>query len=485
MNIQNRTLFFGDNLKILEEKIPPESFDLIYLDPPFNSDKNYNVLFKEGKVDSSAQIHAFEDTWEWTESTVELFNELKNSNSPKIAILVNSLSEFIGQNSMMAYLVNMIARLIPLHRVLKPSGSLYLHCDPTASHYLKVTLDVIFEKEKFKNEIIWHYRRWTGKAKMFQKLHDVIFFYTKTDNYKFNDIFTSYTEGSKDRKLGGVLHRFKAGESYLVSEKSIDEKGVRENDVWQIPFIAPSAKERLGYPTQKPEALLEKIILASSDEGDWVLDPFCGCGTTVAVAERLHRNWVGIDISMLAINVIAKRMRGHYPNIQLNIDGIPADYEGAVKLAEEDKFAFQDWAISLIDANPPSGETKKGADRGIDGIILFYDREDLQNPKLRKIIVQVKGGHTSRADIATLKGDIDRENAPMGVLITLNEPTKEMEREASLAGQYKYSSLASFPKIQILSIKDYFNGKKILLPTDKVNPFKEAEVKADQGALDF
>jgi site-specific DNA-methyltransferase (adenine-specific) len=271
----------------------------------------------------------------------------------------------------------------------------------------------------------------------------------------------------------------------LVSEKSIDEKGVRENDVWQIPFIAPSAKERLGYPTQKPEALLEKIILASSDEGDWVLDPFCGCGTTVAVAERLHRNWVGIDISMLAINVIAKRMRGHYPNIQLNIDGIPADYEGAVKLAEEDKFAFQDWAISLIDANPPSGETKKGADRGIDGIILFYDREDLQNPKLRKIIVQVKGGHTSRADIATLKGDIDRENAPMGVLITLNEPTKEMEREASLAGQYKYSSLASFPKIQILSIKDYFNGKKILLPTDKVNPFKEAEVKADQGALDF
>jgi site-specific DNA-methyltransferase (adenine-specific) len=484
MKLQNRTLFFGDNLEILTEKIPPESFDLIYLDPPFNSDRNYNVLFKEGKVDSSAQIHAFEDTWEWTDTTVHLFEGLKAGPNPKVAILVSSLWEFLGPTPMMAYLVNMSARLLPLHTVLKETGSLYLHCDPTASHYLKIILDVIFGGKNFKNEVIWHYRRWTGKARMFQKLHDVILFYTKTDNYKFNEQFTEYTEGSKDRKLQGVLHRFKGDEAYLVSEKSIDEKGVRENDVWQIPFIAPSARERLGYPTQKPEALLEKIIKASSDEGDWVLDPFCGCGTTVAVAERLHRNWVGIDISMQAINVIKERLNAHFSGIKVNIDGIPQDYEAAQSLAAKDKFSFQDWAISLVGAYPPSGETKRGADRGIDGLILFNENINTEHPQLRKIIVQVKGGNTSRHDVATLKGDADRENAPMGILITLDEPTTEMKREAALSGEYRYSNSVSFPKIQLLSVKDWFDGQRASLPTDKViSPFKRADAKVDQTAL--
>lgn len=483
MSIQNRTLFFGDNLQVLEEKIPDEFFDLIYLDPPFNSNRNYNVLFKEGKVDSSAQIHSFEDTWEWTDSTVSLFEELKKGTNPKVAILINSLWEFMGPTPMMAYLVNMTARLLPLYSVLKETGSLYLHCDPTASHYLKIILDVIFGGKHFKNEIIWHYRRWTGKAKMFQKLHDVILFYTKSEEYKFNELFTEYTEGSKDRKLQGVLHRFKGNEAYLVSEKSIDEKGVRENDVWQIPFIAPSAKERIGYPTQKPEALLEKIIKASSDEGDWVLDPFCGCGTTVAVAQRLRRNWTGIDISMQAINVIVDRLKAHFNNIKINIDGIPMDYEGALSLANRDKFAFQDWAITLVGAYPPSGITTKGADRGIDGLILFNEGTSTENSQLKKVVVQVKGGGSSRRDVATLKGDTEREDSPMGILITINDPTPEMKREAALAGEYQYSQNVGFPKIQLLSIRDWFDGKNVKLPTNTVNPFKRAEAKADQESL--
>lgn len=483
VSIQNRTLFFGDNLKILEEKIADESFDLIYLDPPFNSNRNYNVLFKEGKVDSSAQIHAFEDTWEWTGETVKLFNDLKKYPNPKIAILINSLAEFVGYNEMMAYLVNMTVRLIPLHRVLKSTGSLYLHCDPTASHYLKIILDVIFDKRNFRNEIIWCFRGAGYPKKDFGKRHNVLLRYSKTNNYFFNldAVREPYAEATVERFKHYIGNK-RYGRDY--GTQKLNPLGKQPDDWWEIQPIAPSAKERLGYPTQKPEALLERIIKASSKEGDWVLDPFCGCGTTVAVAERLHRKWVGIDISMLAVNVILQRMKEHYPNININIDGIPMDYEGACRLAEKDKFSFQDWAISLIGANPPSGETRKGADRGIDGLILFYDRHDIKNPELRKIVVQVKGGNTGRGDIAKLKGDIERENAPMGILITLNNPTSEMKREANLAGEYIYSNTVSFPKIQILSLRDWFDGKTIKLPTTNiVNPFKRAVAKADQRRL--
>jgi DNA modification methylase len=473
MNISNRTLFFGDNLKILEERVPEESFDLIYLDPPFNSNRNYNVLFREGKVDSSAQIHAFEDTWEWTDDTVRLFNELKQHQNPKIAILIHSLGEFIGHNEMMAYIVNMTARLLPLRRVLKSTGSLYLHCDPTASHYLKIILDVIFDKTNFRNEIIWFYKTGGASKRHFARKHDTIFFYTKSDDYFF--------EIQKEKSY--MMHEY----GFTKSEFFKDERGqytwVYMKDVWEIPAIGSADKQRLGYPTQKPEELLERIITCSAKKGDWILDPFCGCGTTVAVAERLKLNWVGIDISMQAINVINKRLAAHYHGIKINIDGIPMDYEGANRLAQHDKYAFQDWAISLVGANPPSGQSKKGADRGIDGLILFYDRQVLSNPKLRKIIVQVKGGGTNRGDIATLKGDMEREDAPMGVLITLNEPTSEMKKEAALAGEYQYSASTSFPRIQLLSIKDWFNGRNVSLPSEKVNPFKQAEAIADQDSL--
>jgi DNA modification methylase len=475
MEIHNRTLFFGDNLNILQEKIPENTFDLIYLDPPFNSNRNYNVLFKEGTVDSSAQIHAFEDTWEWTPPTIRLYETLQQSPNPQIALLITSLHEFIKDTPMMAYLVNMTARLIPLKRALKPTGSLYLHCDPTASHYLKVILDVIFGKHNFRNEIIWFYKTGGASKRHFARKHDTIFFYTKSDEYFF--------EIQKEKSY--MMHEY----GFKKSEFFKDERGqytwVYMKDVWEIPAIGSADRERLGYPTQKPEELLERIINCSTKEGDFILDPFCGCGTTVAVAERLKRRWVGIDISMLAVNVIMDRMRTQYPKIRIQTDGIPMDFAGAASLAEKDKFAFQNWAITLIGAYPPTGEARKGADRGIDGLILFHEPASFNTPtpRLRKVIVQAKGGGTGRKDIATLKGDMDREDAPLGVLMTLHEPTAEMKREAALAGEYHYSDATVFPKVQILSLKDWFDGRKPHLPTDTVNPFRQAVMKADQESL--
>lgn len=487
MKIPSRTLFFGDNLEILRNKIPDESFDLIYLDPPFNSKRSYNILFKEGLQESQGQVRAFEDTWHWTRETQEIFDWLVTNTDEDISNLMLAMRRLLGKkgNDVLAYLTMMTVRLIELDRVLKPTGSLYLHCDPTASHYLKITLDTIFGKKNFRNEIIWHYRRWTGKSKMFQKLHDVIFFYTKSGNYTFNEIFTEYTEGSKDRKLGGILHRFKKGEAYLVSEKSVDKQGVRENDVWQIPFVAPSAKERLGYPTQKPEALLEKIIKASSNEGDWVLDPFCGCGTTVAVGERLKRNWVGVDITILAINLIKARLEKQFPSkkLELNIDGIPYDLPSAKAFFEKDPYQFQIWAVGLV-----SGMSKdngvKGADKGVDGVIVIKDINSEGKAFYRKGIVQVKGGKVQRNQVATLKADVERERADFGIFVTLEEPTKPMLEEAVVAGEFRVLNKTSYPKIQVITIRELLEGKKPNLPSGMIEPpLPQATEKIDAEKL--
>lgn len=484
MSLESRTLYFGDNLQVVEERFPDSFFDLIYLDPPFNSNRNYNVLFKEGLVDAKAQIRAFEDTWEWSYPTIRLFEELKENSNPQIAILMQSLFEIMRDTPMMAYLVNMTARLIPLQRVLKETGSIYLHCDPTASHYLKIILDVIFGKRFYRNEVVWCYATPSASTKIFPRKHDTILFYTKSDDYFFKNPRIPHKSGLHN--TGQVFQADYGDRSDEI--KKMEKLGKKVEDWWiDIYPVDRVRREMLGYPTQKPEALLERIIHASSSEGDWVLDPFCGCGTTVAVAERLNRNWVGIDISMQSVNVIRERMRNHFPGIKVSIDGIPMDYESAAALAEKDKFAFQDWAITLVGANPPSGVSKKGADRGIDGIILFREKVDYSNPKLRKIIVQVKGGGTNRGDVARLKGDLEREDAPMGILITLKDATAEMKREAALSGEYQYTQATSFPKIQLLSIREWFEGKELKLPADTVNPFKRAEVKkgTDIGQLEI
>ncbi|MFM6021398.1 MAG: DNA-methyltransferase, partial [Dolichospermum sp.] len=337
-------LYYGDNLEVLRRYIKDESVDLCYIDPPFNSKRNYNQIYNNIGAEGKAQAQAFIDTWEWDDHAIHGINEILINYhglfTQQCIALITGLSNVLGKGSLLAYLVSMTLRITEIHRVLKPTGSFYLHCDPTASHYLKLVLDAVFcaQGGDFLNEIIWHYRRWTGKANKFQQLHDTILFYSKSKKYTFNVIYTDYTEGSVARKKGGILHRFKKGEEpTLVSNKEIDEKGVRENDVWQIPFIAPSAKERLGYPTQKPEALLERIIKASSNEDDIVLDAYCGCGTTVAVCQKLDRQWIGIDITYQSISLILKRLEDSFPGVlkTIKLHGIPKDIESARALANK------------------------------------------------------------------------------------------------------------------------------------------------------
>jgi len=467
-------LYYGDNLDILRNYIKDESVDLIYLDPPFKSNQSYNVLFQEKNgTKSRAQIRAFEDTWQWDLTAEETWTEIvEKSSNAKLADLMIAMRKFLGNNDMMAYLVMMAARLQELHRVLKPTGSIYLHCDPTASHYLKLIMDAVFGPRNMKNEIVWHYRRWTGKAKRFQSLHDIMFFCTKRDDYNFNVPYTPYTEKSLYRKQW-YHTRIKDGDIYKTR---IDERGVRMGDVWDIPVINPQAKERLGYPTQKPEALLERIIKASSNKGDVVLDPFCGCGTTITVAERLKRKWIGIDITHLAVALMEYRLKDTFgDSVQYEVIGVPVSVKSAEDLAKRDPFQFQSWVVSLIKAKP---EPTKVADRGIDGRIYFHDEPEHKETK--EIIVQVKSGHhVNPGMIDALKGVVEKETAQIGVFITLQKPTKGMIKEAVSSGFYKSPFGKQYPKIQILTIEELFEGKGIQRPPEGIaaidRTFKKAK----------
>lgn len=486
--MKNRTLYFGDNLEILRKKIPDKSFDLIYLDPPFNSNRDYNVLFKEGLQDSPAQIKAFDDSWHWNRESKQTFDDLATKTNENISNLMLAFEKMLGHNDMLAYLTMMTIRLIKLHQVLKKTGSLYLHCDPTASHYLKIVLDAIFGKKNFRNEIVWCYRGAGYPKKDFGKRHDVIFRYSKSDDYLFNldDVREEYAEATKER-FKHHIGNIRKGKDFGAQQ--LNPLGKQPDDWWEIQPIAPSAKERLGYPTQKPESLLERIIKASSNDGDWILDPFCGCGTTIAVAERLKRNWVGIDITSLAINLVKHRLRNQHDigQKQIFVDGLPTDLAGAKELFKKDPFEFEYWALDLVNAMPAQSKTKdkmQGADKGIDGVIVFH--KDLANGngsgngkwEYGKAIVQVKGGAVQRNQIATLKGDVDREKAEAGIFITLEKPTGPMASEAVDGGSFKtkLTGQKEFPKIQILTIDELLRGKLPDLPQGLVkNYYKEAK----------
>jgi site-specific DNA-methyltransferase (adenine-specific) len=474
------TLYYGDNLDILRNYIPDESVDLIYLDPPFNSNRTYNVLFKdESGIQSSAQIAAFEDTWHWDLNTEAIYKELVTSPEipSKVSLMISSLREFLETNQLMAYLTNMTIRLVELHRVLTPSGSLFLHCDPTASHYLKIILDTIFSNKSFRNEIIWHYLRWPAKQKNFQRMHDVILFYSKEyQNNTFNTLLEPLSTGTLKRWKGKKSKVEFDGEKRLVTQMTEeDSPGRPMDDVWDIPVINSQAKERLGYPTQKPLALLNRIIEAASEPGDVVLDPFCGCGTAIASAQSLGRQWIGIDITHLAIALIKYRLEDSFPGIQFEIQGEPESVNSARYLAESDRHQFEWWALSLIRARPgqPDGDHgKKGADRGIDGIINFIDDA---SGKPQKAIIQVKSGHVSSAQIRDLVGTMNRTNAPIGIFITLEEPTKPMLKEAAEVGFY-HSKLwdKDYPKLQIFTIEELLKGKEPQLPPSNVT-FQRAQ----------
>ena len=495
--MQNRTLYFGDNLDILRDKFPDKPdgegyFDLIYLDPPFNSNRNYNVLFKEGLADSQAQIQAFEDSWHWTADAQSTFEQLVGARPSKIRIneqisnLMLALEKMIGHNDVLAYLTMMTTRLIELHRVLKNTGSIYLHCDPTASHYLKIVMDAIFGKQNFRNEIIWTYRRWPAKSKSFQRMHDIIFFYVKDErgDYTFNTIYQPLAD------ITIKIHKGKKQKATFIDGKRLSRDQEEESigtpiaDYWYIPTIAGNANERLGYPTQKPEALLERIIEASSKNGDWILDPFCGCGTTVAVSEKLDRRWVGIDITALAVNLVKHRLKKQFSDklMQIHVDGLPKDLTGAKSLFKKDPFEFEYWALDLVNAMPAQSKSKenmRGADKGIDGIITIVKNIKNGDREYGKILVQVKGGGVQRKDIAALKGDIDREKADGGLLLTLEEPTRPMREEAVSSGKFEISfngfHKEEFPKIQIITIKDLLIGLRPKMPLWSESYYKEAK----------
>lgn len=446
------TLYYGDNLDILRKYIRDGSIDLIYLDPPFNSKANYNVLFKDESGQSKAQIQAFTDFWHWDEESAKTYDYLvTNPKVPaKVSSLISALHSFLGQNQMFAYLVMMTVRLIELHRVLKSTGLLYLHCDPTASHYLKLILDSIFGEVNFRNEIIWCYAGGGIPKTDFPNKHDIIFRYSKDSNYFYKPEYRDYSD--RTIKVSGGRHSLTSGGEPLDLEK-----GTPINDWWaDLPKLTSYQKEWLGYPTQKPLSLLERIMNTSSKEGDVVLDPFCGCGTAIDAAEKLDRKWIGIDITHLAINLIKRRIKEKYPNCKFEVIGEPKDIGGAKDLALKDRYQFEWWALSLIGARP-ANDKKKGADQGVDGIIL------LQNPNMKepiKALVQVKSGHVKSDMITALKGAMERDKAKYGIFITLEEPTQPMIKEALEKGfETEPLTKEQIPKVEIITIKELLDGK--------------------------
>ena len=461
------TLYYGDNLTILRKYIPDDSIDLIYLDPPFNSKATYNILFKEPTGEQSkAQVEAFEDTWHWTEETEKAFQDIVDIAPSDVVNLMTALKDAIQKNDMMAYLTMMCIRLLELKRVLKDTGSIYLHCDPTASHYLKIVMDSIFGSQQFMNEVVWSYGpKATQRSTSFQRKHDTLLLYAKNKGqHIFIPPLQEYGEGSLSErhtryknqddkgKYRWTTRRDSKGEKYRA--KIYLKKGVVMTDVWSIPVINATAKERLGYPTQKPEALLERILKASSNEGDIVLDPFCGCGTALVAAHRLKRKWIGIDITHLAISLMKWRLKSNFSNIEFKVIGEPADLSGAKALSDQNKYQFQWWALSLIGARP-YGDKKKGAETGIGGYYYFND-----GGKTKKAIVSVKGGHVTVSQVRDLNSVVEREKASMGFFVTLEHPTGPMKEEAVKKGFYKDSFSNEYPKVQILTIEEILNGKK-------------------------
>jgi len=537
--MDTNVLYYGDNLDILRHYIPDESIDLIYLDPPFNSQATYNVLFREESGASShAQIEAFEDTWHWGDATAQAYDEVLRGPHQNVARMLKAMIDGLGHNQVTAYLVMMAIRLVELHRILKPTGCMYLHCDPTASHYLKILLDADFGPANFRNEITWKRRQGFTSAvhesNRYGNITDILLFYSKSAKARFRPQYnkdskeyqeyvdkfftlvdndgrkyqaTSLTnpayrpnliyeyKGYKAPANGWMITKekmeqwdkqgrihFPASKNGRLRRKSYaDElKGMPIQNLWDdIDQLGAGRTERLGYPTQKPLALLERIINASSNPGDIVLDPFCGCGTAVHAAQKLGRKWIGIDVTFLAINLIESRMKGAFPELDIKVIGEPADLTSARDLARRNKKQFELWALMRLGAQP-SG--KKGADRGIDGLIPMIVGGSAGKPEYARAIVSVKGGeHVSAPMVRDLKGVLDREGEPIGILLTLTKPTKDMSTEAASSGFYE-SALwqKKYPRIQIITIEDLLNGKRPDLPS-AASPFAKAPLERERG----
>ena len=446
-----RQLHYSDNLLVLRE-MKDNSVDLIYLDPPFNSNRAYNIIYGD-----DIQVTAFEDTWYWSSQCNQYLEELRTGDKTSIQAyrVLEALVSTMGEIQICAYLVNMGIRLIEMRRVLKDTGSIYLHCDPTASHYLKILMDCIFERKNFKNEIIWYYKNASRGKTQFAKAHDVIFWYSKTSDYVFNrdDVLTPYESGMTEWRYK------KAGKE--------PPKGKTPDDVIVMPSLNTMDKERMGYPTQKPIALLDRVVQASSKDGDLILDPFCGCGTTIAAAEKHKRQWIGIDITYSAIAAIKERFKRQKLDIwgDIEIIGKPktiADVDEKLLNKESPLYIrkeFEKFCVTTVNGLP---NDKMGADGGIDGVIQLKNR--------KQAIISVKSGGVSVKDVRELKG-ILKGNRLIGIFITRSDPTRDMTAFAKEAGIYQgeddlldRDTSKRIPILQIFTLGDILKGKLPVLP---------------------
>ena len=532
-------LFYGDNLEVLCSHIPAASVDLVYLDPPFNSNRSYNVIFSKRSGDdaeAAAQIQAFDDTWRWTPVTDQQYQQHIGGAVPsRVADAMTAFRTLLGENDAMAYLVNMAPRLVELRRVLKPTGSLYLHCDPTMSAYLKVLLDAIFGAANFRNEIIWQRSGAKNDSLRYGRSHDVVLFYTAGRAFTWNPQYLPFEQNSVIKNYthfeAGTGRRYRRGDltaakpggdvdfewhgvrpykgrHWAYSRENLDQMyaagriefrrtgmpvykryldeqpGVPLQDVWADVRLASADKERLGYPTQKPVASMERIIEASSNEGDVVLDPFCGCGTTIDAAQRLNRRWIGIDITFIAVNLIEKRLRHAYgESITTGYEtlGIPRDLGAARALFRRSPFDFERWAVSRVNAQP---NERQVADKGIDGVARFY----LDRKTVGRVIISVKGGKSVTPQFARdLIGVVATQKAQMGVLLTLAEPTPGVLDAVNHGGTYTWPiNGATFPRIQVITVRELLEGRRPGLPTLMLPYIQAAKAPAaiTQGAFE-
>jgi len=530
--MRTNVLYYGDNLEVMREYFPDDSVDIVYLDPPFNSKRSYNVLYRESTgAASEAQVEAFEDSWRWGEPAAAAYHQVMIGANSEVARILGAIVEGLRRSDIAAYLSMMTPRLIELHRVMRETSSLYLHCDPTSSHYLKLLLDSIFGASNFLNEITWERFNFHSDARRWGRIHDVMLVYAKNvGRHRFRPIRKGYDpeyirthfKRDKDGRLyrldnalaegQGPARRFfgefiqpRKGTHWRWSQERIDKMcadgkivltsrgkpavvryldemmGHTIGDVWSdIPEINSQAKERLGYNTQKPLKLLERILMASSDEGDVVLDPFCGCGTAVHAAQKLSRRWIGIDITYLAINLIDRRLRDAFPGMEVDVIREPTDLAGASDLAKRDRYQFQWWALAKVNGQPVGGKRKKGPDRGVDGVIpVFLGPEE----GYRNVIVSVKSGeNVSVDDIHKLISVVELEKSIFGLLVTLTPPTKKMNAATIEYGTYGSDFWGrEFKKIQIITIQEIFAGRKPELPWGK-SPFAKAPIeRGDEG----
>ena len=484
-------LYYGDNLDVLRAHVASDSVDLIYLDPPFNSNASYNILFKSPDgAGADASIEAFDDTWSWGPAAASALMDITEGGNHALHTLMQAIRVAIGENAMMAYLAMMAVRLVELHRVLKPTGSLYLHCDSTASHYLKLVLDAVFGAENFRNEIYWHYynKMHDSRKRLYARATDTILFYVKDASSDF--VFHNLQE-MRDKpvrqlmrtKVAGKLINRRDADGQLVYQTKVDK---HIDNVWRMAMLQPASPERLGYPTQKPVALLERIVAASSNPGNVVLDPFCGCGTAVDAAQKMGRRWLGIDITHLAIGLIEKRLREGYGDAAVfETIGVPRDLASARRLAADDPHQFQAWIALKLGGWPWMGG-KKGGDKGVDGYFYYVG----ESGKTETGVISVKAGaYLNPSMVRDIGRVMERDGHRMGLFVCAADPTRGMIDEANSHGLIE-TEFGRFPALQCFTLSALFDGHHPRLPP-LVSPNRRAprvETRAShqagaQGAL--